>query len=214
MKKFAIILAGCGVKDGSEIHEAVLTMYAISKLGAQYKIFAPSVDFDEINHVTNKPTGNKRNSFIESARIARGEVYPLSNFDAADFDALVIPGGLGATKNLCNYALEGVDFQVNDEVRSAVLSMYENGKPIAAECIAPVMLAKILPGTILTIGNDPATAAVIETLDCEHAATDKGEVCIDRENNVFTTACYMQDTTITEIGTSTQNLIEAIMESL
>ncbi|MCK9302608.1 MAG: isoprenoid biosynthesis glyoxalase ElbB [Bacteroidales bacterium] len=214
MKKFAIILSGCGVKDGSEIHEAVMTMYAIKKAGANYSIFAPNIDFHEVNHVTMKITDNIRNTFVESARIARGDVKPLKDFNSDDFDALVIPGGTGAVKNLCNYASAGLDFEVNDDVKTAVLSMHKAGKPIGAECIAPVLIAKIIPGSVLTIGSDSKTAVDIENLDCEHSFTDSGEVCIDRDNNIFTTACYMQDADIAEIGISTQNLIDAILESI
>jgi len=214
MKKFAVILAGCGVKDGSEIHEAVLALYAIKKNGAEYSIFAPDVESHEVNHLAMQETKNTRNVIVESARIARGNIKNLSEFKEEDFDAMIIPGGFGAMKNLCNYAYVGANFEVNKDVEKAVLSMYEAGKPLGFMCIAPLIAAKLIPGCVLTIGNDSDTAAVIESFDCEHAITESGEVCIDRENNIFTTACYMFDADIAQVGISAENLVEAMLESI
>ncbi len=214
MKKFAVILSGCGVNDGAEIHEAVLTLYAISSLGGCYKCFAPDIKLDTINHITGKPDGSQRSVLEEAARISRGEIEPLSKFNEKDFDALVLPGGFGAAKNLCTYATDGVKHTVNAEVEKALKDVYEAGKPIGAMCIAPVLVAKVFPGSILTIGSDPNTAKDIEQMGCEHSITNKGEVCIDIDNNIYTTACYMQDTNIAEIGVSTKNLIEAMLEHM
>ncbi|MDR2083382.1 MAG: isoprenoid biosynthesis glyoxalase ElbB [Bacteroidales bacterium] len=214
MKKFAVILAGCGVKDGSEIHEAVLALYAIKKLGADYSIFAPDVECKEVNHLTIQETNNVRNVLVESARIARGNIKNLSEFNEGDFDALVIPGGFGTMKNLCNYAYVGIDFAVNKDVEKTIMSMYNAGKPMGFMCISPLIAAKLIPGSILTIGNDKDTAEVIEELGSEHIVTESGEVCIDRDNNIFTTACYMLDVDISQIGIGAQNLIEAMLESL
>ncbi|MDL2228420.1 isoprenoid biosynthesis glyoxalase ElbB [Odoribacter sp. OttesenSCG-928-L07] len=214
MKKFAVILAGCGVKDGSEIHEAVLALYSIKKLGADYSIFAPDVDFHEVNHITIQETENVRNALIEAARIARGNIKPLSEFNEEEFDAMILPGGFGAMKNLCNYAFVGANFEVNKDVKKAVLDMYNAGKPLGFMCIAPLIAAKLIPGCILTIGHDKDTANVIEQLDCEHVVTESGEVCIDRDNNIFSTACYMLNVDIAGVGVCAQNLVEAMLESM
>ncbi|MGI6717904.1 MAG: isoprenoid biosynthesis glyoxalase ElbB [Bacteroidales bacterium] len=214
MKKFAVILSGCGVNDGAEIHEAVLTLYAISSLGAEYKCFAPDIKLDTVNHALGKPDGSQRSVLEESARISRGDIEPLSKFNQKDFDAIVLPGGFGAAKNLCTYAIDGINHTVNDEVKQALVDMYEAGKPIGAMCIAPVLIAKVFPGSILTIGSDENTANDIEQMGCEHSLTNRGEVCIDLDNNIYTTACYMQDENIAEIGVSTKNLIEAMLEHM
>ena len=211
--KFAVILSGCGVYDGAEIHEAVLTLLAIASNGAEYQVFAPDIQQHHvINHITGAEMNEKRNVLIESARIARGNIKPLHELDMKDFDALVIPGGFGVAKNLCNFAFKGANLSVNEQIEKAVKSAFQNGKPIGAMCIAPVIIPKILDEVEVTIGNDPETAAAIETNGGKHKNTTHGEVVIDRKHKVVTTPCYMLDATIDQIAAGTSNLVKAIME--
>ena len=212
MKKFAVVLSGCGVFDGAEIHEATLTLLAIAQHGATYEIFAPDVEqYHVINHLTHQPTSEKRNVLVESARIARGRIKPLSQFRAADFDALVFPGGFGAAKNLSTVAFDGPNARVNPDVENAVKSMHTAGKPIGALCISPALIARILGNVEVTIGNDPGTAAAIEKMGGKHVKTTHGEVVVDKRNKIFTTPCYMLDATIVQIYEGAKNVVNEIM---
>ncbi len=215
MKIFAVILSGCGVFDGAEIHEAVLTLLAIDKAGAAYQCFAPDVvQHHVVNHITGKEMPEKRNVLTESARIARGNCKPLSAFNAADFDALIFPGGFGAAKNLCDWAMRGDLCTVNPGVESAIISMSEAGKPIGAMCIAPVILASLFKGTTLTTGNDPASKKFIEKMGNHYAVTAHGAVVADRERKLFTTPCYMLDATISQIAEGTENIVREMMAAM
>lgn len=215
MKKFAVILAGCGVYDGAEIHEAVLTLLAIDQLGATSQCFAPDISqYHVINHLTGEEMDEQRNVLIESARIARGKILPLSRFNASDFDALVFPGGFGAAKNLCNWALAGDDCEVYPEVEKVVAEMHRLRKPIGAMCIAPVILASLLKNIPLTTGKDPASASFIENTGNQYIEATHGEVVVDEANKLFTTPCYMLDASISEIMTGTRNLVERMLKSL
>ena len=215
MKKFAVVLSGSGVFDGAEIHEATLSMYAIKKQGAEYEIFAPDIDqYHVINHITGEEMEQKRNVLVESARIARGKIKPLSEFNAADYDAILFPGGFGAAKNLSTFAFDGPDCKVNADVEKSVKAMHQAGKPIAALCISPVLLAKILGDVELTIGQDKDTAASVEKLGAKHMNTNHGEVIIDAKNNVYTTPCYMLDADITQIADGAENVVRAVLKSL
>ncbi|MEI7980822.1 MAG: isoprenoid biosynthesis glyoxalase ElbB [Bacteroidota bacterium] len=213
MKQFAVILAGCGVFDGAEIQEAVLTLLAIEKLGAGYQCFAPDVfQYHVLNHITGKEMNEKRNVLVESARIARGDIKPLSAFKASGYDALIFPGGFGAAKNLCNWALEGDDCMVNSDVEAAVKSMFEAGKPIGAMCIAPVILGKLFKGSNFTTGNDPASASFIQKMGNRYTPATLGEVVIDKTRNLFTTPCYMLDATIGQIAEGTENIVREMLK--
>jgi enhancing lycopene biosynthesis protein 2 len=215
MKNFAIILSGCGVFDGAEIHETTLSMYAIKKQGANYEVFAPDIDqFHVINHITGKPMDEKRNVLIESARIARGKIKPLAEFNADDFDAILFPGGFGAAKNLSSFAFDGPNCHINQDVKKAVLSMHEASKPIGALCISPVIISKLLGNVELTIGDDKDTAKAIKKMGSKHINTNHGEVIIDATNNIFTTPCYMLDADIIQIGEGADNIIRAILKSI
>ncbi|MCB0807039.1 MAG: isoprenoid biosynthesis glyoxalase ElbB, partial [Bacteroidales bacterium] len=197
MKKFAVILSGSGVYDGSEIHEATLTMLAIMKNGATYKIFAPNIDQHHvINHLTGEEMNESRNVLVESARIARGDIKDLKEYDPKDFDALILPGGFGAAKNLCDFAFKGSECSVNPDVEKAVRNTASIGRPIGALCIAPVILSKILGDVELTIGQDAGTAEAVEKMGSQHRQTTHGEVIVDTKNNIFTTPCYMLDANI------------------
>jgi enhancing lycopene biosynthesis protein 2 len=212
MKKFAVVLSGCGVFDGAEIHEATLTLLAIVQQGASYDIFAPDVNqYHVINHLTHKEMPEKRNVLVESARIARGKIRPLSQFNASGYDALIFPGGFGAAKNLSTVAFDGPNARVNPDVEAAVKSIHKAGKPIGALCIAPAVIAKILTGIEVTIGDDPGTAATIRKMGGVHINTTHGEVVVDRKNKIFTTPCYMLDANIEQIYEGARNVVNEIM---
>ena len=213
MKKIAVVLAGNGVFDGAEIHEATLTLYSIIKNGATYDIFAPNIDQHHvINHITGDEMPEKRNVLIESARIARGKISDLANFKADNYDALIFPGGFGVAKNLCSFAFEGTDCSVNLDVEKAIRSMIEQKKPIGALCIAPVLLAKILGDVDLTIGQDKGTTEAIKTMGANHKETTHGEVVIDEKYKIVTTPCYMLDANIEQIGDGADNIVKAILD--
>ncbi|MCX6232234.1 MAG: isoprenoid biosynthesis glyoxalase ElbB [Bacteroidetes bacterium] len=215
MKKFAVIISGCGVFDGTEIHEAVLSLLAIVKNGGTYSIFAPDIEQHHVvNHLTGKSVDEKRNVLIESARIARGKIQPLSDFDAVQFDALLLPGGFGAAKNLCDYAFKGADCEVNPEVEKAISAMVAANKPVGALCIAPVIFAKILKNVDVTIGNDAQTAKDIEKMQAHHFKTEHGEVIKDTKLKVFSTPCYMLDANILQIAEGAENIVKAMINSL
>ena len=211
-KKFAIILAGCGVYDGAEIHEATLTMLAISRQGAEYQCFAPDVDQAHVvNHLTGKEMNERRNVLVESARIARGNILSLSDFHASEYDAIVFPGGFGVAKNLCTFAFDGVECSVNEEVRVAVNEMYKARKPIGALCISPVLIAKILGDVEVTIGMDQGTASAVKSMGGKHVNTTHGEVVVDKRNKIVTTPCYMLDANISQIADGADQVIRTIL---
>ncbi|HLO91869.1 MAG: isoprenoid biosynthesis glyoxalase ElbB [Chloroflexota bacterium] len=216
MKKFAVVLSGCGVRDGAEIHEAVLTLLAIKKHGADYEVFAPDVmQHHVVNHLTGKETpGTSRNVLVESARIARGQIKPLNEFNARSFDALVFPGGFGVAKNLCTYAFDGAECTVNHDVEKAVKDMVSLQKPIGAMCISPVVLSKILGNVEVTIGEEMATINNILKMGSKHQKTTHGEVVKDEHRLIYTTPCYMLEANILQIELGTYNLIGAILRDL
>ena len=214
-KKFAVVLAGCGVYDGAEIHEATMALYAIAQQGATYQIFAPDItQHHVINHITGEEMSEKRNVLIEAARIARGKILALSEFKATDYDALIFPGGFGVAKNLCTFALDGANCKVDPEVERVITETHKAKKPIGALCISPVLLAKVINNSEVTIGHDKTTSEAIEALGAKHKTTTHGEVTIDSENLLFTTPCYMLDATIVDIATGASAIIKEMMKSI
>jgi enhancing lycopene biosynthesis protein 2 len=215
MKKFAVVISGCGVNDGAEIHESVMAMLAIDMAGGSYQLFAPDMEqFRVVNHLTGKVSNEKRNVLVESARIARGNIMPLSEYRAADYDAILFPGGFGAALNLSTYGRDGANMQVNPDVEQAVKNTYHQRKVIGAMCIAPVVIAKILGLGTVTIGSDRDTAADIERLGAIHQPTGKGGVAIDLQNRIFTTPCYMLSATIKDIFEGATNLVAQMMQAM
>lgn len=210
--KFAVVLSGCGVFDGAEIHEAVLTLLAIDRLGASYQCYAPDIaQAHVINHLTGQEMPESRNVLIESARIARGAVTDLRAYHADGYDGLVFPGGFGAAKNLSSFAFDGPACTVNPEVERAIRETRAAGKPIGALCIAPAVVAKVLGGVTLTIGQDIGTSAAIEKMGAHHTLAHHGEVVIDQAARLVTTPCYMLESTIGQIATGAENVIKAML---
>lgn len=212
-KKIAVVLSGSGVSDGSEIHEAVSALLAIDRRSASYQCFAPDIaQSDVIDHASGKPTAESRNVLVEAARIARGNILPLGDFRAEDYDAIVFPGGFGAAKNLSSFAKDGPDCRVEPTVAAAIRAMHKAGKPIGALCIAPVLVVKVLGDIDVTIGADADTAAAIEAMGGRHHRRGHGEVAVDQANKIVTTPCYMLDSTIAQIFEGADNLVRAVLE--
>jgi enhancing lycopene biosynthesis protein 2 len=212
MKKFAIILAGCGVYDGAEIHEAVMAMYAVMKNGAEYQLFAPDIaQHHVVNHLTGAEMPETRNVLVESARIARGKIKPLTDLDMRSFDALLFPGGFGVAKNLCSFAFKGADCEVHPQVSKVVREAVSLRKPVGALCISPVILAKVLGDVEITIGSDTGTADAVEKMGAKHKNTSHGQVVTDTRHKVFTTPCYMLDATILQIAEGADNIVKAML---
>ena len=214
MKKFAVILAGCGRKDGSEINEAITLLLSIEQHHCEYQCFAPDRPQTEvIDHLTDKQTKEKRNVLTEAARLARSNVRPIEEFKAEDFDALLFSGGYGVAKNLCDYAYKGADMEVQPDVARAILEMHEAKKPIGAMCIAPVMLARLIPGVCVTLGAEGSDVADhVRAWGAEHVQTENGDVCADNEDLVFTTPAFMLDATLKDVYDGAYNMVEAVVD--
>ncbi len=213
--KIAIILSGNGVYDGAEIHESTMTMYSVVKLGGEYQIFAPDINQHHvINHVTGEEMNETRNVFIESARIARGNIKALSELNAKDYDGIIFPGGFGAAKNLSSFAFHGSDCTVLTDVERVITESVKERKPIGALCISPTVIARVLEGVRVTIGQDKGTAEAIEKMGGTHTNTNHGEVTIDEDFKVATTPCYMLDATIVDIADGAMNVTKAVFDMM
>lgn len=216
MKKVAVILGGCGTKDGSEINETVMLLLALDQHGVKYQCFAPNKNqYQVINHVTGEVVEEERNMMVEAARIVRGEILPLTDFRADDFDGLAIPGGAGIANNLFTYFTDGMNMTVLPEVKDAIVSIHKQNKPIAAMCIAPVLLANVLNDITVTLGDDNCGPAKdILEMGAHHQATTNGGVAIDLKNKIFTTPCFMLESTLKDIYDDAYNLVEALVETM
>ncbi len=194
MKRIAVVLSGCGHLDGAEITESVSTLIALTEAGAAYKIFAPDQDFPVADR-NGQPTGQSRNVLAEAARIARGQIQPLTALHAKDFDGLAMPGGFGAAKNLSNWAEKGAACTVNPEIERILNEFYMAEKPIAAICIAPAVIARVLgaEGVTLTVGRDAATVAEIRKTGATHVDCAVDDYVTDRDRRIVTTPAYMYE---------------------
>lgn len=214
-KKIGVVLSGCGVYDGSEIHEAVLTLLAIDRNGAEAVCMAPDMELAEVDHLAGHPTGAMRNVLVESARIARGKITDIARIKAADLDAIVFPGGFGAAKNLCDFALKGADASIQPDVARLLKEMAVARKPVGAICIAPALIAAVLGKEYapeVTIGTDAGTAAAITATGSIHRDCPVREMVIDRKNRIVTTPAYMLAGCISEAADGIEKAVKAVIE--
>ncbi|MHB2250509.1 isoprenoid biosynthesis glyoxalase ElbB [Pseudomonas fitomaticsae] len=213
-KKVAVILSGCGVYDGAEIHESVITLLRLDQRGAQVQCFAPNIaQLHVINHLTGEEMPESRNVLVESARIARGNVKDLREADVEDFDALIVPGGFGAAKNLSNFAIEGAGCTVQPQVLALAEAFAEAGKPVGLICISPALAAKIYgPGVICTIGNDADTAAAMNKMGATHEDCAVTDIIEDKARKLVTTPAYMLAQTISEAASGINKLVDRVLE--
>ncbi len=213
-KKIGVLLAGCGVYDGSEIHEAVLTMLFLDRAGAEIICMAPDMPQRHvIDHITNETMDEKRNVLVESARIARGDIRNLKDVGVDDLDALIIPGGFGAAKNLSDFAEKGPEATVHPEVNRLLEEMVSAGKPVGAICIAPATLTKALSDKApeVTIGNDTGTAAAIATMGGIHHDCTVDMIHVDDKNRIVTTPAYMLGPGIKDVAVGIEKLVDKVL---
>ncbi|HBF23173.1 MAG TPA: isoprenoid biosynthesis protein ElbB [Planctomycetes bacterium] len=217
MVRVGVCLSGCGVFDGAEIHESVLVLLALDEAGAEAVCFAPDCDqMHVVNHLTGDiAEGESRNVLQESARIARGEVVDAAQIGVDDFDALIFPGGFGAAKNLCDFAVTGADCSVHPDVERVVQGVVNAGKPLGVICIAPAMAAAALrdnPGSRLTIGNDSGTAEAMEALGAKHVDKTVGNIQVDRDRKIVSTPAYMLAESIADADKGIRKLVAKVLE--
>jgi enhancing lycopene biosynthesis protein 2 len=218
MAKIGVVLSGCGVYDGSEIHEAVITLLALDRAGVETVCMAPNIDVAVVNHLTGKPVeGETRNVLVESARIARGKIHDIAEIKAADLDALVFPGGFGAAKNLCDFAVKGSDCTALPEVERLVRAVIAAKKPLLAVCIAPALISNILGHDLahkLTIGTDPGTAEALAKMGTEHVACPVSEIVIDPVNRLISTPAYMLAGSIREAAEGIEKAVAKLLKMI
>ena len=214
MKKIAVILSGCGVFDGSEIQESVITLLEIEQQGASYQCFAPNIEqLHVVNHLTGEvASGETRNVLVESARIARGNIQDVTKINVNDFDAIILPGGFGAAKNLSDFALVGPQAKVQADVANAVQSFKNADKPIGLICIAPALAPLLLgEGVVCTVGSDKGTADAITTMGGKHQTCAVDDIVIDNSNKLVTTPAYMLAKNITQAASGIRKLVQQVV---
>lgn len=214
-KRIAVLLSGCGFLDGSEIHEAVLTMLALDRAGAEIACLAPRTRVAVVDHGTGQPTDETRDAFAEAARIARGKLADLATADPNDFDGLMMPGGFGAAKNLCDFAVRGADCEPEPDVARFVRAMLVARKPVGAICIAPALLAAICRGTdfhpVLTIGDDAGTAEALAQMGSVHRPTSVTGIVVDEKLRIASTPAYMFDARVGDVATGIEKCVHAVL---
>ena len=213
-KKVAVILSGCGVYDGAEIHESVITLLRLDQRGAHVQCFAPNIaQMHVINHLTGEEMNESRNVLVESARIARGEVKDIREANVEDFDALIVPGGFGAAKNLSDFAVKGAECTVQPDVLALAEAFAEASKPVGLMCISPAMAAKIYgPGVICTIGNDADTAAAVDKMGATHQECEVSEIVEDTARKLVSTPAYMLAQSISEAASGINKMVDRVLE--
>jgi enhancing lycopene biosynthesis protein 2 len=214
-RRVAVVLAGCGFLDGSEIHESVCTLLAIDRAGVRYQVFAPDkAQKDVIDHHRQRDTEETRNVLVEAARIARSDAKPLSGLKMEEFDALIMPGGYGAAKNLADYASAGAECGIDAHAERVLKEAHAMGKPIGAICIAPVIVARALGKEhrpVLTIGTDTTTAGDIEKMGGRHRVANATEIIVDEENRIVSTPAYMSARRISEVWDGISRLVDKVI---
>ncbi len=219
-KKIGVVLSGCGVYDGAEIQESVITLLAIDRAGAEAVCMAPNVDqMHVVNHLTGQEVaGETRNVLVESARIARGDVKDIRAVKADDIDALIFPGGFGAAKNLCDFAVKGENCEVHPEVARLVKEFVAKKKPQAVCCIAPVMMARIYKDEAaqptLTIGNDKDTSSKMEAMGSKHQECSVTDFVIDKDNKIVSTPAYMLGKNISEVAAGIEKTVNELVKMI
>jgi enhancing lycopene biosynthesis protein 2 len=212
-KLFAVVLSGCGVYDGAEIHESVLTLLALEKANVDYRIYAPDIEQHHvINHLSGEVTPERRNVLVEAARIARGKISPLEKLKPYAYDAVIFPGGYGVAKNLSSLAFDGAHCKIDPTVEKIIKGFHDLKKPIGAICISPALIARVLGKIEVTIGDDKETVTQVIKMGGQHHITTNGQIFIDPENKIVSAPCYMLETSVLHVAIEVENVVNALLK--
>jgi enhancing lycopene biosynthesis protein 2 len=214
--KVGVLLSGCGFLDGSEIHEAVSTLLALDERGAVAVCMAPrGPQAGVVDHSKRSPAAaESRDMLAEAARLARGRIQDLAAVEAGQLDALILPGGFGAAKNLCDFASRGAQAKAHPEVARLLAAMHAAGKPIGAICIAPAVVAAVLGRTAhptLTIGDDAGTAEALVQMGAVHERCAVTDCVTDPRNRIVSTPAYMYEARIADVRKGIGKLVDAVL---
>jgi enhancing lycopene biosynthesis protein 2 len=214
VKKIAVILAGCGSKDGAEITEAVSTLLALSELKVKFDNFAPDVEISVTNHLNGASSNETRNVLVEAARIARGQIKDLVHLKADDYDGVVFPGGFGVARSLCTWGKDGAKCEVLPDAKRVIEEFYSQAKPICAICIAPALIARVLGhyGINLTLGQDSEASLEVTKTGANHVKCAATDYVSDRESKIITTPAYMCNATPFEVYTGIRKALHEMVE--
>jgi len=213
-REIGVLLSGCGAYDGTETHEAVLTLLFLDRAGAVVRSMAPDMDqFHVIDHLVQQPSKNKRRVLVESARIARGDIQDIKKVQADQIDGLIIPGGFGTVKNISDFAINGPECSVHPDVRRLLMDMAALAKPIGAMSIATATVVRVLSAIspLVTIGNDPGTAAGIASMGGVHCDCGVSDICVDEAHRIVTTPAYMLGPTIKDVAAGIEKLVDRVL---
>ncbi|MBF0613518.1 MAG: isoprenoid biosynthesis glyoxalase ElbB [Magnetococcales bacterium] len=214
-KRIGVVLAGCGVYDGAEIHEATLTLYFLDRAGAEWVAMAPNIDQHHVvDHLTGQVVEERRNVLAEAARIARGKIRDLAEVRASELDGLIMPGGFGVAKNLSSIAFNGAEAEVNPDLAVLLRDMHRLNKPIGAICISPAVVSRVFAqmGVTVTIGCDPGTISAIEAMGNRHQTSPADGIVLDEEKRVVSTPAYMCGAGIAEVARGIEKLVSRVLE--
>ncbi len=213
MPRVAVVLSGCGYLDGAEIHESVITLLSLDRAGAEVECFAPDKpQRDVVDHRTGEPVaGETRNVLAEASRIARGQIRDVAEARAEDFDAVVLPGGFGAAKNLSSFAVDGPGCSIYPGVERLLRDVHAAGKPIGLICIAPAIGAKLFPDVELTIGSDPATAGALESMGAHHKQCPVESYVCDERARVVSCPAYMLGPGVKDVAAGIEGLVKEVL---
>ncbi|MBM65721.1 MAG: isoprenoid biosynthesis protein ElbB [Myxococcales bacterium] len=210
-KRIGFVLSGAGVFDGAELHESVLCLLALDRGDAEVIFMAPDKDqFHVVDHQSGTPAeGERRSVLSEAARLARGPVRPLAEVSADEVDAILMPGGFGAAKNLSTWAFSGAAGEVDGDLQRLLGAVHGQGKWIAACCIAPAILARVFggDGVKVTLGTSDQDAAEVEKTGAQHERCSVEQVCIDEEHRLITTPAYMEAARIRELEPGISDMV-------
>lgn len=215
MKKIALLFSGCGHKDGAEITEVVSLLVGLKRQKVLVTAFSLDMEVPVTNHLTKKTSATeKRNMLAEAARITRGQIQDLNTLVVKDFDGLAIAGGFGAALHFSNWAEKGSACQVHAEVKRVIEEFYKDEKPIAAVCIAPVLLAKVLgsKGITITLGNDKEVMAEVKKTGVTVQECPANDYITDRDHRIITSPAFMYDTTYDQVFEGLQGLTKELVE--
>jgi enhancing lycopene biosynthesis protein 2 len=203
-KRVAVILSGCGHRDGSDVAETMLAFLMLDRAGAKVICAAPDAEQREVvDHLMDAaasaiatPTAAAtssvpRNARVEAARLAPGEVLPLAALDPNRLEGLFIPSGRGVATLLSDYAEKGALCAVDPDLARVMKALLAAKKPMGFVGLAAVLAARVLgpvAGVRLTLGSKAVVAAkhaAVMGADVRPGAID--DVIADERARVYST---------------------------
>lgn len=188
MLRIGLLLSGCGTLDGSDPTQVVLWRLVAVRRGHLVIPVAPDVEQHDVVGPRGPVPGATRRVHDEARRLTAGLIENVDEVQPDEIDALVVPGGMGAVKTLCDAAVSEPVRCLEGPARLARALIARGGVVVAVDeaCVWAAHVLGERPGVSIASDGRQAVDADIRSAGHHPVAMPDEGVVVDTDARTIT----------------------------